>query len=140
MYISKYAGEIAVCLLIALVLSFAYVFLIKLMPKVMVYFLIVFSMAVLLGLGIFGFAIGSIGFALPFLITFVIYGIVLLCLRKKIDMGIILIKVASQFLSEKWGVFLAPIAKVAVNILFSFFWIYSLGCILAVARDKQNNN
>lgn len=24
--------------------------------------------------------------------------------------------------------------------LFSFFWIYSLGCILAVSRDKQNSN
>lgn len=36
--------------------------------------------------------------------------------------------------------FLAPIAKVAVNILFSFFWIYSLGCILAVGQDKQNKN
>ena len=48
---------------------------------------------------IFGFVIGSLAFGMPFLIIFLIYGIVLLCLRKKIDMGIILIKVAAQFLS-----------------------------------------
>jgi hypothetical protein len=69
------------------------------MPKGMIYFLIVFSMAVLFGLAIFGFIIGSLGFALPFLVIFIVYAIVLLCLRKKIDMGIVLIKVASQFLA-----------------------------------------
>jgi hypothetical protein len=139
-YVSQYAGEIATCLLISLVLSFLYVFLIKLMPKAMIYFLIAFSMVLLLGLVIFGFAIGSLGFALPFLIIFIVYAIVLFCLRNKIEMGIILIKIASQFLSEKWGVFISPVIKIVANILFSFFWIYSLGCILAVSDDKSKNN
>lgn len=121
-----------------MVLSFIYVFLIKLMPKGMVYFLMVFSMALLFGLAILGFIVGSLGVALPFLITFLVYAIVLLCLRKKIDMGIVLIKVASQFLSEKWGIFISPVIKVVLNILFSIFWIYSLSCILAVSDDKSS--
>ncbi|XP_031472590.1 uncharacterized protein LOC116244943 [Nymphaea colorata] len=96
-------------------------------------------MAILFGLAIFGFIIGSLGMAIPFLVIFIVYALVLMCLRKKIDMGIILIKVASQFLSEKWGVFVSPLIKVVVNILFSFFWIYSLNCIFAVSDDKTKN-
>lgn len=140
LYVSQYAGEITVCLVIALVLSFVYVFLVKLMPKVMIYTLMVLSMAILLGLAIFGFAMGQLGIAIPFLVIFIVYALVLMCLRKKIDMGIILIKVASQFLSEKWGVFIAPIIKVVFNVLFTFFWIYTLNCILAVADDKSKKN
>jgi hypothetical protein len=96
----------------------------------------VLSMAILLGLAIFGFVISSLAMGITFLVIFVVYGLVLMCLRKKIDMGIILVKVASQFLSEKWGVFLSPLIKVVANILFTFFWIYSLNCILAVSDDK----
>lgn len=137
LYVSQNAGEIVTCLIISLVLSFLYIFLIKLMPKVMVYALMVLSMAILFGLAIFGFVIGSLGMAITFLVIFVVYALVLMCLRKKIDMGIILVKIASQFLSEKWGVFLSPVVKVVANLLFSFFWIYSLNCILAVSDDKS---
>jgi hypothetical protein len=45
--------------------------------------------------------------------------------------------VASQFLSEKWGIFITPVIKVAFNILFTFFWIYSLNCVLLVGDDKK---
>lgn len=44
---------------------------------------------------------------------------------------------ASQFLSEKWGIFITPIIKIVFNILFTFFWIYSLNCILLVGDDKN---
>ncbi len=99
LYVSDRAGEIAACLAISMVISFIYILLIKIMPKAMVYCLIVLSMSLLFGIGILGFIIGELGLAIPFLVTFVVYALVLMCLRKKIDMGIILIKVASQFLS-----------------------------------------
>jgi hypothetical protein len=140
LYVSQYAGEIVACLALSLVLSFVYVFLIKLMPKVMVYALMVLSMAILFGLAIFGFILGSLAMAITFLVIFIVYALVLLCLRKKIDMGIILVKVASQFLSEKWAVFISPVIKVVLNLLFSFFWIYSLNCILKVSDDKSSKN
>ncbi len=108
------------------------------MPKVMVYTLIILSLTILFGIGIIFVAVGLIEAAIPIFIIFAIYAIVLYCLRKKIDLGIILIRVASQFLTEKFGIFIAPILKVITNILFTFFWIFSLSCILIVADDKSN--
>ncbi len=123
---------------IAVVLSFIYIILIKLMPKVMVYLLMVLSLILLLGIGITRLIAGQSSFALPFLITFAIYALVLFCWRKKIGLGIVLIKVASRFLSDKWGVFISPIIKVIFNIFFSVFWIYSLSCIILVSNDKAD--
>lgn len=110
------------------------------MPKIMVYTLIILSLAILFGLGILFVAIGAIEAAIPIFITFAIYAVVLYCLRKKIDLGIILIRVASQFLTEKFGIFIAPIIKIITNVLFTFFWIFSLSCILVVAADKSDRN
>jgi hypothetical protein len=138
LHISKYSGEIIGCLTISLILSFIYIILVKLMPKVMVYTLIILSLTILFGIGIVFVAVGLIEAAIPIFITFAIYAIVLYCLRKKIDLGIILIRVASQFLTEKFGIFIAPILKVITNILFTFFWVFSLSCILIVADDKSN--
>lgn len=84
LYVSTYSGEIAACIGISIVLSFAYILLIKLMPKFMVYFLIVFSLALLLGIAILGFALGEIGLGIPFLVVFIVYALVLGCMRKKI--------------------------------------------------------
>ena len=140
LHISKYSGEIIGCLSIALILSFIYIILVKLMPKIMVYTLIILSLVLLFGIGIIFVAIGLIEAAIPIFITFAIYAVVLYCLRKKIDLGIILIRIASQFLTDKFGLFIAPILKVITNVLFTFFWIFSLSCILIVASDKSSKN
>ncbi len=54
-------------------------------------------------------------------------------------MGIVLIKVASNFLTEKWGVFVTPIIKIILTILFSIFWFYSLLCIIETSAEKKTN-
>jgi hypothetical protein len=69
------------------------------MPKTMVYVLIVLSMSLLLGLAVVGFLFNNLPFGITFLVLFVVYGILLVCFRKLVDMGIILLKAASQFIS-----------------------------------------
>jgi hypothetical protein len=69
------------------------------MPKIMVYFLIGLSLTLLAGFGIAGIIMGEMGLAIPFLILFAIYGIVLFCCRKSIETGIVLIKVATKFMT-----------------------------------------
>lgn len=82
----------------SIVASYLYILLVRAMPRVMVYTLMVLSLALLLGLAIVGFAIGQIGLGIPCLIIFLVYTLVLVCLRSKIRLGIVLIKVAAQFI------------------------------------------
>jgi len=83
---------------VSIVASYLYILLVRAMPRVMVYTLMVLSLALLLGLAIVGFAIGQIGLGIPCLIIFLVYTLVLVCLRSKIRLGIVLIKVAAQFI------------------------------------------
>ncbi len=110
----------------------------------MVYTLIVLTMTLLLGLAVVGFIFNDFGFSLAFLIIFLVYGIMLLCLRRQIRMGIIFIKVAAKFITEKWGVFVSPVITVILHIGIGAFWIFSINSIIAVADDKskkgENNN
>jgi len=84
---------------IAMVLSFLYILLIKVIPKHMVYFLMALSLAMILALAIFAFVNGLIGSGVVVLILFILYGFFLLCYKRKIDLGIIIIKVASTFIT-----------------------------------------
>jgi hypothetical protein len=140
LYVTQYGGEIAGCLGISIVLSFLYIVLIKLIPKIMVYALIGLSMGLLLIAAAVGILSGAVAIGIPFLILFLVYALVLYCMRRKIALGITLIKVATQFLTEKWGIFITPIIKIALNILFTFFWIYTFNCIIATSDDKVKRN
>jgi len=97
--VSQYAGEIAVCLVISIVLSFVYIFLLKIMPKAMVFILIGLSLSILLIGSIVLLFTGNAGAGIPILIVFIVYALVLFCCRKQIAIGITLIKVASRFLT-----------------------------------------
>jgi len=99
MAIKNEAGPIVGCMAIAMVLSFLYILLIKVIPKHMVYFLMALSLAMILALAIFAFVNGLIGSGVVVLILFILYGFFLLCYKRKIDLGIIIIKVASTFLT-----------------------------------------
>ena len=113
-----------------MVLALFYILLVRIMPRTMVYALIGLSLALLLGGAILGFAIGELGIAIPCLVIFLIYTIVLVCLRSKIKLGIVLIKVAAQFLKERPSVFLTPILKVLLSFVFSALWLIALSSLI----------
>jgi len=65
----------------------------------MVYFMIVLSMAVIATMFFIGVILGNIGLMIGMGVTFIVYSLLICCLRKKIDTGIALVKVATQFIS-----------------------------------------
>jgi uncharacterized membrane protein YfcA len=56
-------------------------------------------MAVIATMFFIGVILGNIGLMIGMGVTFIIYSLLICCLRKKIDTGIALIKVATQFIS-----------------------------------------
>lgn len=108
-------------------------------PKIMVYGLIILSLLVPLGIGILFIASKLVIIGILFFIIFAIFFIYFFWIRKRIELGIILLKAASVFLTDKFGIFVAPILKIIVNISFSLFWIVSLSSIFAVADKKIFN-
>lgn len=68
-------------------------------PRPMVHFMIFLSMAVIAGMFFIGLVFGNFGLMVSMGLTFIIYSLLICCLRKKIDTGIALIKIATQFIS-----------------------------------------
>lgn len=127
---SKFAAVIAAGIGSSVAISFAYVFLLKAFPRPMVYFMIVLSLSVLGGMALIGLFIGNLGLFIGMGVTFLIYGLVLFCLRKKIDTGIALVKIATKFISEKLQIFLTPLVKLVLTFLIGAFYIYSLSAMI----------
>ena len=96
------------------------------MPVLVVYSLIFLTLGMLALLCLVGFATDNIGLAITMLILLLVYSLVLACFRKKIKMGIILVKVAAKFFSDKPIVFVTPFVKIGLTFFFALFWIYSL--------------
>ena len=122
----QFKAQILVCSLGSIIVSFIYIFLIKLMPGVMVISLIFLSLGMLAVLAIVGIITGNIALTIIMVITLLVYGIILVCFRNRIKMGIVLVKVATSFFTEKPIVFLTPIIKIFLTILFAVFWIIGL--------------
>lgn len=76
-----------------------FIFLLKIAPKVMVYTMIVLSLSILAILTVVGIIIGKWPLAIIMGLTLLIYLIILGCYRNQIKMGIVLVKVATQFMS-----------------------------------------
>jgi hypothetical protein len=92
-------GYIGGGIVVSIVLSFLFVFLLKTYPGQMVYTMIIASLAVILSFAIAGAAIGNVGLCVGMIISLVIYGSILCCFRKQIKIGILLVKVATKFLT-----------------------------------------
>jgi len=104
----------------------------------MVYAMIIISLSILAVLTIVGIAIGSWGLAIPMGLTLLIYLIILGCYRNKIKMGIVLVKVATNFMADKPIVFLTPIVKTVLTMAVAFFWIYSVSLMLERGNIKRD--
>ena len=136
--ISKYAVEIITCLGVSVILSFLYIFLLRLYPKVMVYTMIGLTLGLLAVLAIAGIFMGQIGITIGMGITLLIYALVLFCFRKKIQTGIVLVKVATNFMASRISVFLTPIVKVVLAAIIGGFWIYCMSAIVFIANEQDN--
>ncbi len=68
-------------------------------PRPMVYFMIVLSLSVIALFALIGLFTANMGLFIGMSVTLLIYGLVLFCLRKKIDTGIALVTVATKFVS-----------------------------------------
>lgn len=137
LYIQKNAIVLIAGIASAVLTSFIYVLLLKTFPRPMVYFMIVLSMSIILGMAIIGLAIGNLGLFIGMGVTFLIYALVLCCLRKKIDTGIAMVKVATKFMSERMQVFLTPIVKIVLTFVFGAFFAYTLNAMAAIADNKN---
>lgn len=96
----------------------------------MVLTMIFVSLGLLAVLVIIGVASGNYALAVSMGITLLIYSCVLACFRNRIKTGIVLVKVATQFMSEKPVIFLTPVIKVVMTVLFAVFWVYTFSLII----------
>lgn len=103
----------------------------------MVMVLIFSSLALIAILCIIGVVTQNYGLAISMGIVLIIYSIVLACFRNRIKMGIVLVKVATNFISAKPIVFLTPIVKVVLTAFFAVFWIYTIS-LMSQKADIQN--
>jgi hypothetical protein len=138
LYIQKNAMVLVAGIASAILVSFVYVLLLKTFPRPMVYFMIVLSMSIIGAMALIGLLTGNIGLLIGMGITFLIYALILFCLRKKIDTGIAMVKVATKFISERMQVFLTPIVKIALTFLFGAFFVYTLNAMAAIAKNKND--
>lgn len=138
LHFQEHAAIIAGGIGSSILISFAYVLLLKAFPRPMVYFMIALSLSVLAAMAIIGLIIGNLGLFIGMGVTFLVYALVLFCLRKKIDTGIALIKIATKFISEKMQIFLTPIVKLVLTFIIGGFYIYSLSAMIEIMNRKND--
>ncbi len=128
--IDQQIAPIIVCTIISMVVGLLYIFLIKLAPKGMIMVMIFSSLALIGALCLIGVIIQNYALAITMGIILLVYACILLCFRKRIRTGIVLVKVATNFISEKPIIFITPIIKLVLTILFAGFWVYTVGLMI----------
>lgn len=121
----------------SLVVSVFYVILIRLFTRIMIYVMMILSLTLLAILAVFGLISGNAGLAISMGVTLLIYLIVLGCLRKKIETGITLVRVATRFITEKPAIFLAPLVNLVFTLIIATFWMYVVSMLSATIDQKQ---
>lgn len=105
-------------------------------PRPMVYFMIVLSMGTIASLAVLGLLTANLGLAISMGVTFLIYGLLLCCLWKKLHTGIAMVSVATKFMNDKPTVFLSPVVKLILTVLVGFFYAFALSATVAVSNHK----
>ena len=124
----------------SVVVSFAYVMLIKAFPRPMVYVMTILSLGVIAAMALIGLIINNLGLFIGMSVTLLIYLLLLYCLRRKIDTGIAMVKIATKFISERMQIFLTPILKLVLTFAIGAFYIYTLSIMLAIIDIKNDRN
>jgi len=99
LYMTQNAWIIVAGIFSGVLISYLYVFLLKTYPRPMVYFMIVLSMTVIGIFALVGLFTANMGLFIGMAVTFLIYGLVLYCLRKKLETGIAMVTVATRFIT-----------------------------------------
>eukprot|EP00919_Chromeraceae_sp_WS-2016_P036999 GHVR01087999.1.p1 GENE.GHVR01087999.1~~GHVR01087999.1.p1 ORF type:complete len:240 (-),score=-15.43 GHVR01087999.1:243-962(-) len=125
-------------LVLSIVIAFIYIFLVKTFPKVMVYTMITLSLLLLAVVALIGIFNSNWGIAIPVVFILLIYLCVLFCMRRKIPIGIVLIKVAGCFIQDRPSIFLTPILKIFMTAIVSVYWFYSFITIIKKGTDQED--
>ncbi len=123
---STQGGIIVGMFFLSLVLAVAFMFLLKAFPKCMVYSMIGLIYLVFIALIILGIVNGIWWMVISFAVGLLLISCMLYCFRRQLQTGIMLLKVAATFLSEKPTVYIAPLYPLAFAILFFIFWIAAI--------------
>ena len=123
---STQGGIIVGMFFLAIVLSILFMFLIKKFPKCMVYSMIVMIYLVFIALIVLGIINQIWWMVASFAISLLVITCILFCFRSSLSTGIVLLQVASTFLSEKPSVYIAPLYPLIFAIIFFVFWITAL--------------
>lgn len=106
----------------------------------MVYTMLTLSFVVMAALAILGLVFNAVALTVVMLGIMLVYALVLFCFRKKIKIGIVLVKVASKFIMEKPSIFIAPVLNIIFMFAIAYFWIYSAGAMIAVINNNNTYN
>lgn len=104
----------------------------------MVYFMMTLSMVLIGVLFLIALFTGNLGLMIGMGLTFIIYSLVIFCFRNKIETGIAMVKVATQFISEKMLIFTTPIVKLILTLLIGSFFAYTLNAIAYLMQKKTD--
>lgn len=100
--------------------------------------MIVLSMATIASLAILGLITANMGLFIGMGITFLIYGLILCCLWKKLNTGIAMVSVATKFMGDKPVIFLSPIMKILLTTIVGIFYAYAISATVAVSNHKSD--
>lgn len=137
----KFGGVVAGMFVLSLLLSIAFLLLVKAFPKCMIYTMIILIFLALAALIVFGIINQLWWMVIAFGITILGLGCVLFCYRSRIAAGIMLLKMAAQFISEKPSVYAAPLYPFIFGLMFFVWWIV---CLISVSyslylKQQQTN-
>ncbi len=142
---STQGGIIVGMFFFSLVLSIAFMLLLKAFPKCVVYTMITMIYLVFGALIVFGIINAIWWMVITFAVSLLVISCMLFCFRRDIQTGIVLLKVSATFLTEKPSVYAAPLYPLLWGIIFFIFWIcamvgevYSLSVKMDQAKTDPN--
>lgn len=123
---------------VSILIAVAFMLLIKCTAKLFIYMLITFSVGALVGMGVYvllsagvvstTIVLASFCFAIALVIVVVVF-----CIRRRLSLASIIIKVAANFISNNFLIILLPVGLFVLTVFYLALWVlqslgfYSLG-------------
>lgn len=128
------AGTIIGMLVLSILIAIIFVLLLKKFPACMVYGMIALIFIVLIAVIILGFVVSNYWLSIICVVILLFLALFLFCYREKLKLGILLLEVAADFITEKPTVYIAPLYPLIMSLLFCLFWVFSF---IAIFNDKN---
>ena len=133
----KHVGPIIGMLILSNVLSVVFILLAKNFPRCLFYTMMVITFFIYLAIIIIGFVLKSYGLAFIFIVIFAINALILWCYWDYIKIGLKLIECAARFLTEKPSIYFISLISLALNLIFTIFWIFAWVGASALSLDSD---